>query len=580
MDQLKEKLAVEIHNAIQGINKDLSLTLEFIHNCIEFPQDTSKGDYAFPCFRLAKSFRRKPDLIANEIKEILEKRTLDYIQKVDSVTGFLNISMNKISIAEELFSSVEEKSFFEVDEKNKKVMVEYSQPNTHKEFHVGHGRNVCLGDSITRLYKYFGYETIGANYIGDEGTHIAKCLFAVKRHLNEMPDQNRAEWLGTMYVEANRLLKEANEEEKKKINQELSEILAAIESKNGDTYALWKDTRKDCLDDFNKIYDWLDVHFDHFFYESEVSGPAQNIVKTYMDKGVFYEDNGAIGIDMKDQKLGFFMARKSDGNTLYITKDIALAEQKFDEFKIDFNIYVVGNEQDFHFKQLFNFFKFAKFENADKCFHLSYGMVKRADGKMSSRQGNSFTFLELTNLVNNKLAEHLKKYEDEWTTDEVEDIKRKLAVGAIKYGMLSSDPKKDIVFEPEDWIRFDGNSGPYLMYSYSRCQSILNKGKELGHSPSLKNLHHLRSDVEGELIFQLYKFNTMAEVALNQFKPSFLCNYLYELAKIFSQLYVQIPVLKDATKEEIEARLSLINSFSTVLHKGLELIGITPPQKM
>ena len=207
-------------------------------------------------------------------------------------------------------------------------------------------------------------------------------------------------------------------------------------------------------------------------------------------------------------------------------------------------------------------------------------MVKRADGKMSSRQGNSFTFLELTNLVNNKLAEHLKKYEDEWTTDEVEDIKRKLAVGAIKYGMLSSDPKKDIVFEPEDWIRFDGNSGPYLMYSYSRCQSILNKGKELGHSPSLKNLHHLRSDVEGELIFQLYKFNTMAEVALNQFKPSFLCNYLYELAKIFSQLYVQIPVLKDATKEEIEARLSLINSFSTVLHKGLELIGITPPQKM
>jgi arginyl-tRNA synthetase len=580
LDQLKKNLAKEIYQVIQGLSDDSSLTLETIQNGIEFPQDSTKGDYAFPCFRLAKAFRKKPDLIAEDIKSGLLAKKIDFIQKTDSISGFLNISINKTLLGKNLFSEISSGSFFNTGTKNKKVMVEYSQPNTHKEFHVGHGRNVCLGDSITRLYKYLGYETIGANYIGDEGTHIAKCLFAVRRHLNDMPDKNKAEWLGSMYVKSNNLLKEANDQDRLKYEKELSEILAAIESKDGETYKLWEETRKDCLEDFNKIYDWLDVKFDHFFYESEVSEPAQNVVKNYMDKKVFYEDNGAIGIDMKDQKLGFFMARKSDGNTLYITKDIALAEQKFNDFKIDFNIYVVGNEQDFHFKQLFNFFNLAKFENADKCFHLSYGMVKRADGKMSSRLGNSFTFLELVDLVKDKLTEHLSKYEGVWTVEEIQDIKRKLAVGAIKYGMLSSDPKKDIVFEPESWIRFDGNSGPYLMYSYSRCQSILMKGKELGHSPSLENLHHLNSDVEGQLIFLLFKFNGMAEAALAQFKPSFLCTYLYDLAKTFSQFYVQVPVLKDATKQEIEARLALIDSYSKVLKTGLNLIGITPPNKM
>jgi arginyl-tRNA synthetase len=580
LDQIKKKLAKEIHDVIKVISEDKSLTLELIQAGIEFPQDSTKGDYAFPCFRLAKAFRKKPDLIAKDIKSSLEKKSLDFIQRIDSISGFLNISVNKSLLAKDLFQSIEDGSFFKSENRNKKVMVEYSQPNTHKEFHVGHGRNVCLGDSITRLYKYLGYETIGANYIGDEGTHIAKCLFAVRRHVNEMPIENRAEWLGTMYVKSNKLLKEATDEEKIVYEKELSEILAAIESKSGETFSLWKDTRQDCLNDFNKIYQWLDVHFDHFFYESEVSEPAQKIVKSYMDKEVFYEDNGAIGIDMKDQKLGFFMARKSDGNTLYITKDIALAEQKFDDFKIDFNIYVVGNEQDFHFKQLFNFFRLAKFENADKCFHLSYGMVKRQDGKMSSRLGNSFTFLELVNLVNDKLSEYLKKYEVEWTTKEITDIKRKLAVGAIKYGMLSSDPKKDIVFEPESWIRFDGNSGPYLMYSYSRCQSILAKGKQQGHVVSLENLHHLKTDVEGQLIFLLYKFNGITEAALAQFKPSFLCTYLYDLAKTFSQFYVQVPVLKDGTKEEIEARLALIFCYSKTLSIGLNLIGITPPNKM
>ncbi len=580
MGQLRDQLAQEIYQIIQEENANDSLKEKTIMDSIEFPQDSKKGDYAFPCFRLAKVFKKRPDLIANDLKDKLENKKLPFVKKIDALSGFLNIHIEKTFLAKDLFEKIADQSFFKNRDKNKKVMVEFSQPNTHKEFHVGHGRNVCLGDSITRLYKYMGYETIGVNYIGDEGTHIAKCLYLAKKRLAEMPQKGKAEWLGTMYAESNKTIKEATEDEKKSIHLELSSILADIESKKGDYYKLWKETRKDCLDDFSKIYQWLDVQFDHYFYESEVSGAAQEVVQKYLDESIFVEDEGAIGLDMSDQKLGFFMVRKSDGNTLYITKDIALAEIKFDDFNIDFNVYVVGNEQDFHFKQLFNFFKIAKFENADKCFHLSYGMVKRADGKMSSRLGNSFTFNELTVLVNEKLDSFLDKYKADWSVEEIEETKRKLAVGSIKYGMLSSDPKKDIVFEPENWIRFDGNSGPYLMYSYSRCRSIILKGKEQGHAPSLNNLNLLKSDIEGELIFSMSKFNIMAASALSTFKPSLLCHYLYDLAKVFSQFYVQIPVLKNATKDEVEARLSLVASYSRVLEKGLELIGITPPQKM
>ncbi|MCO4795440.1 MAG: arginine--tRNA ligase [Bacteriovoracaceae bacterium] len=584
-DALKNEIATSLHGIIKSLAPDSSdFTLEFVRDLIEFPQDSSKGDYAFPCFRLAKVFRKKPLEIADSIKAELDNSDNKMVSEVVSVAGFLNLFVNKKNLASEFFNSVEDESYFTVGKRGpnaqKRVMVEYSQPNTHKEFHVGHGRNVCLGDSICRLYRYVGFNTIGANYIGDEGTHIAKCLFAVRRSSEDIPATGRAEWLGQRYVEANRILEEASEEEKTEYHKEISQILSDIESKEGETYNLWKETRSYCMDDFMDIYNWLDVHFDHFFYESEVSEAAQEAVAHYMKEGLLYEDQGAIGRDMSDAKLGFLMVRKSDGNTLYITKDIALAKQKFEQFKIDHNIYVVGNEQDFHFKQLFHFLNLAKFENADKCDHLSYGMVKRPDGKMSSRLGNSFTFFDLISIVQEKLDGYLEKYQGEWSEEQITDTKRLLAVGAIKYGMLSTDPKRDIVFEPENWTRFDGNSGPYLMYSYTRCQSILEKAKSMGISPSNDNLEFLETEVEGQLIFSMFKFNSIVSNSLEQMKPSNVCTYLYELCKTFSQFYVQVNVLKEENKDKVAARLALIETFAKVLKEGLNLIGITPPKKM
>jgi arginyl-tRNA synthetase len=450
---------------------------------------------------------------------------------------------------------------------------------------VGHGRNVCLGDSLSRIYKYNGYNVIPVNYIGDEGTHIAKCLWGVKKYQGPaLTDdiKNKAEWLGMRYVEANNLLKsvEDNLELKKTYQDEISKIHHQIESKTGSEYQLWEKTRQYCLDDFNSIYEWLDVHFDHFFYESEVSEDSQKIVDEYIKSGLFYEDQGAIGFDMSDVKLGFFIARKKDGTTLYATKDLALAKVKFNDFKIDRSIYVVGSEQNFHFKQVFHALKKMGFKQAEHCYHLSYGMVVRPEGKMSSRAGNSFTFLQLINLVIEEINIYLEKYKTEWDANQLQTTAHQLAVGAIKYGMLYADPNKEIVFDPKEWVSFEGNSGPYLMYSYARSQSIIKKAhdeKIESKNPDFSLLNH---ESERELMRFMYDFNHTVIYAAENYKPSTLATHLFFMCKAYNRFYVEVSVLKAETLELKTARLSLIESFSKTLKVGLHLLGITPPDKM
>jgi arginyl-tRNA synthetase len=559
---------------------DDSINTEFISNLIEIPTDSSKGDFAFPCFKLAKAFRKAPPIIAKEIGEKITGNLPAALDSFEIVGGYLNFFINAPKLAATFFDKIADASFFIKPSNATRVMIEYSQPNTHKEFHVGHGRNVCLGDSITRLYKYQGFDTVPVNYIGDEGTHIAKCLMAVARSEDTIPATKRAQWLGSKYVMANNLLTDCSEDERVILDKEISTILAAIESKKGETYELWKKTREYCMEDFREVYKWLNVDFDHYFYESDVSEASQKVVNEYLDKGVFKISQGAVGIDMSDEKLGFMMVRKSDGNSLYITKDIALAHTKFEEWNINKNIYIVANEQDYHFKQLFNFFKIANFKEADKCEHLSYGMVTRPEGKMSSRSGNSFTFFQLVEIIIEELKKHMTKHEDQWPQDQIDETVHKLAVGAIKHGMLSTDPAKEIIFDPEKWVRFDGNSGPYLMYGYARSRSIIEKAKAKGLTPSLDNLKLLTEPSEKELIMHIFKFNEVAKSAQENHKPSLMAHYLYQFVKAFNQFYVQVPVLKSENKDEIQARLQLIQAYGDTLKTGLSLLGMTPPEKM
>ncbi len=581
---------LSLAETLQNILKEMGASFEVndLFKSIEQPPESNLGDYALPCFRFAKSLKKNPNVLAEEIKQLIEKANNPWLAKVELKGAFLNIFTDRQKITAHIIPSILSNEQFSILKKQSgndqtKVMIEFSQPNTHKEFHVGHGRNVCLGDSLCRLFSYNGYQVIAANYIGDEGAHIAKCLWGVENFTGEQLTEevnNKAEWLGQRYVEANNLLKDATPENKVIYQKEISTILKSIESKSGKYFETWQTTRQYCLTDFNSIYKWLDVNFDHFFYESEVSEASQEIVEEYIKKGLFVESQGAIGFDMSDKKLGFFLARKTDGTTLYITKDLALAKVKFNDFDIDRSIYVVGSEQNFHFKQLFFALEKMGFKQADKCYHLSYGMVVRPDGKMSSRTGNSFTFLQLIHIVMAEIATYLEKYKNEWSMERLEETAHLLAVGSIKYGMLQADPSKEIVFDPKEWVSFEGNSGPYLMYSYARTQSIITKAAELNLKASLDHLELLTHDTEKELMRSLYDFNQTVLYAAENYRPSTLATHLFYMCKSYNRFYTEVSVLKAETPEHILARLALLEAFSKTLKQGLNLLGITPPEKM
>lgn len=590
-DPAKCSLAKSLFEALKktsGDNLPAEIDELVCFKSLEQPPEKTLGDYALPCFRFAKALKKIPNAMAEELKNELEASNNPWIESVILKGAFLNIFTNQKQVAKNLIPLLLNGEGFKVLEsntanKNTKVMIEFSQPNTHKEFHVGHGRNVCLGDSLCRIFSYNGFKVIPVNYIGDEGTHIAKCLWGIKKYKGDAltdATKNKAEWLGNRYVEANNALKDASDAEKVLINKEISEIHHAIESKSGEQFELWKRTREYCLNDFNQIYNWLDVHFDHFFYESEVSESSQDIVNEYIKKGLFYEDQGAIGFDMSDKKLGFFIARKKDGTTLYATKDLALAKVKFENYKIDRNIYVVANEQNFHFKQVFYALEKMGFKNADKCYHLSYGMVVRPDGKMSSRSGNSFTFFQLIDLLKEEIGTYLAKYEGEWSKNQMDDTAHKLAVGAIKYGMLQADPNKEIVFDPKEWVSFEGNSGPYLMYSYARTQSILTKAREQGLALSIEHTDLLIHESERDLMRHLYDFNQTVMYACENYKPSTIANHLFFTCKAYNRFYSEVSVMKAESENLRGARLALLNAFAETLKKGLFLLGITPPEKM
>ncbi|MEY4630175.1 MAG: arginine--tRNA ligase [Pseudomonadota bacterium] len=569
---------------------------------MERPPEAHLGDYALPCFRFVKSLKKKPDEIASALASALASQggTPDtretWVESATPAGPFLNITVNQNALLSWLLPSAATGSLFRGMRESPeaaatRVMIEYSQPNTHKEFHVGHVRNVCLGSSLVNLFRHCGYPVVAANYIGDEGTHIAKCLWHIKSTGATPPATKRGEWLGDMYAAATHALDAAEGQLKAGYEQEISAILRSIESKSGPDYELWKESRQWSLDDFDSVYDWFHVKFDRVFFESEVSTESQEIVEEFLAKGAFVESDGAIGADLKPFKLGFMIVRKRDGNTLYATKDLALARRKFDEFKIDRSVYVVASEQNHHFKQVFKTLELMGFPQAKRCFHLSYGMVVLPEGKMSSRAGNTVTFKMLREQMTAALNQILDKYSGEWTAAEIGETARKLCEGAIKYGMLCSDPVKDVVFDMDNWLSFEGNTGPYLMYSYTRTRSILRKAAESGTSFDAGQLSHSdawksalasagTTQSERELARWIQDFNHATHFACENYRPSTLANHLFYLCKAFNRFYTDVPVLKSTDPALRAGRLAMVAAFGETLKEGLALLGITPPDRM
>ena len=576
-----DKFRQELSQAItKGIQTAFSLEFpwEKIYSLLGPTPTKEAGDLAFPLFIIAKEAKTNPAQASKALEAAMTELPKFVLKKV-SMGPYLNFFFDFNQISQTLVPSILNGKLFEqkLTENAPKTMIEYSQPNTHKELHVGHMRNLCYGDALIRLHRYANFDIIASTFPGDVGTHVAKCLWYMKYHnKTPVPAEHKGSWLGSMYSTAHNKLEEEKGTEKEAHNREqLTAILKQLEQKSGEFYDLWKETREWSIELMNEVYEWADVKFDVWYWESEVDSASVKLAREYYAKGLFIEDKGCIGIDLEPYKLGFCMLLKTDGNGLYATKDIELARRKFQDYKIEKNLYVVDKRQEHHFKQVFKVLELMGFENAKKCQHLQYDFVELPDGAMSSRKGNIIPLQTLiANMVSMIKEQYLARYVNEWSPEEIEKTAQIVAKGAIKYGMTRIDPAKKIVFDMKEWLKLDGESGPYIQYAYARINSMLNKfGAPAGNEMKIE------VPQEKDLVAALMNFHHVVQQATEQYKPSILTAYLYDLSRSYNGFYAECPV-GSSEEPTRSSRLMLSKATALTLKKGLSLLGIEAPERM
>ena len=595
---MHEKVRVNISKLITDTFKlsDITVDQADIYKTLVEPPNLDLAHLSFGCFIVSKNLKKSPALVSSELALLInEKFNLSNIGilSVVALGPYLNFKLTAEYLYENVITDILNLNYFKREltdvKSNQKNMIEYSQPNTHKELHVGHMRNLCLGDSLIKLMRrsYGADNVISSTFPGDVGTHVAKCLWYIKNHISDSDFKNkylaidRGEWLGQMYSAGNLKLEdeENNPELFEKNKTQLTYILKQLESKSGEYFDLWVETRQWSIDLMNRVYDWADVKFDRWYWESEVDSKSVETIKKYFNEGKLQKSEGAIGLDFSNDNLGFCLLLKSDGTGLYATKDIELARRKFEEFKINKSIYVVDQRQALHFKQVFKALEVLGFEQAKNCFHLQYNFVELPDGAMSSRKGNIVPLMHLVNSMQQQVkTEYLSRYENEWSVDEINQVADVVSKGAIKYGMLKQDTNKKIVFDIKEWLKLDGESGPFIQYSYARINSLVKKfsydeknksdGKLLNHAAEIQLMQHLMN------------FNSQILICADAYKPASMCSYLYDTAKKFNIFYHECSIGHAETQELKQARLSLAVSTGLVLKEGLLLLGIPVPERM
>ena len=552
------------------------------------PPKAEMGDLAFPCFPLAKVRRMAPPRIAEQLAEAIEPGGA--IARVAPTGPYLNFFADSGALLGELARGLLDGSFFDAMrcDDAQRVMIEFSQPNTHKIFHVGHLRNVVLGDCLVRVLRARGHDVVAANYYGDFGIDVAKCLWWLRKHPQEEPPAiGRVYWLGRAYTAATLRLKEADEAgEGKALHAEVREVLRRMEEGDPEITELYETTRQWCLDEFKVGYHLLDVHFDHDFFESQLEERGQAVVNDYLERGVFVESQGAIICDLEDEGLGAALVRKSDGASLYMTWDLALAREKFDKFDIQKSIYVVGADQVHHFKQLFATLARMGYKRAEDCRHVSYELVMLPEGKMSSRRGTLVPMYklraEIVEAIESKMKAEERKERADWTEAQWEETAAVVSQACLKYGMLKVGNNRRVIFDMEAWINPEGDTGAYLLYSLARIAGIYRKGggeAVLERAKEIEAVPAFGSKEERDLLNHLFLLPSVVARVENTCDPSALAQFVYEGAKRFSRFYQACPVLK-AEEPLRTARLLLVKGTEAVLKKGLELLGIRTVETM
>jgi len=499
-----------------------------------------------------------------------------------AIGPFINFTFSKTKLAEGAIREIlNENIKYGLNKigKNKKVMIEFSNANTHKEYHVGHLRNIAYGDAITKILAANGFKARPVSYINDFGIHTAKTLWALQNFYKEekspqppfVKGGSKGYFLGKVYVRACQEL-ENNEAGK----AEVAQIMKKIESRRGQEYKLWQKTRKWSIDGFAKIYKELGVKFERIFYESEFIDEGLALVAELYKKEFLIKSQGAIIADLEKCGLGVLVIIRSDGTALYPVADLALAEEKFKKYKVDQSIHVVDARQSLYFKQLFKVLELLGFKQELK--HLSYDFVKLPEGMMSSRTGNVITYEDLRSLALAKAVEETKKRHKNWSEKKINEVSDKLVNGALKFEMIKVGADKIITFGLEQALRFDGCTAAYLQYTGARIKSIIRKTRNAKLATQIK-YEMLNEAKESAIVNKLARYPEAVAAAGKNYAPDELAKFLFELAREFNDYYHAVPVLKAKT-EVRQARLALISAVSQVIKNGLGLLGIEVVEEM
>lgn len=562
-------MMLEIKNIIlKNLKKDFNI--EKIDLLI--PPKIDMGDLSFVCFDLDKNPQKK----AEELAKKIAIKKLKFIKEIKNIGPFVNFYFDYEKISSELLKSVHENKKYAHNfiGKNKKVLIEYPSQNTHKEFHIGHLRNVVIGNTIVNLYKKSSFDVKAINYVNDFGNHVVKCLWYILNHkpeiLKDKTKQNQ-KYLGQLYSEANNFIKDNPQ-----VEEDIKDFQVKFENKDKEIIKLWKKTRQWSIVGFKKLMQELKVNHESIIYESEFKNKGQKIVDKLLAKKIAQiGEGGAVIVDLNKYNLDTALLRKSNGTGLYVTADLSLAEYKFKKYKIDESIYITAAEQDFYFRQLFKILDLDGFR--EKLTHISYGLINLPSGKMSSRLGNIILYEDLKNDIHDILYKETKEKNKSWSDKKIEKNLKILTQAVLKFSIQKHEANKNITFDIKEALSFEGYNALYVLYSIVRIKSLFRKNK----INNFKNIDYkLFDSVEEKNILKLLlQYDEIIIKALENYNPAVITKYSFELAKAFNDFYSKHNIL--GAEENIKnARMFLADSVALVLKDALAILSIDTVEEM
>ncbi|WP_099188623.1 arginine--tRNA ligase [Tepidibacter mesophilus] len=550
------------------------LTLEEIISLIEIPPNKDMGDYAFPCFKLAKAFKKAPNMIANELCEKIEKT--DLIQRMETAGAYINFFVDKSSLAKSVVTEVLKKKddYGKSDlGKGKKVIVEFSSPNIAKPFHIGHIRSTVIGNSLYNVYKTLGFDTVRINHLGDYGTQFGKLIVAFKKWGDEEEvKQAPIKTLLKLYVQFH------DEAEKDaSLDEEARMWFKKLEDEEEEAVKLWKWFREVSLEEFNRVYDMLGVEFDSYAGESFYSDKMPRMIDIMNEKGLLKESKGANIVDLEDYNMPPALITKSDGSTLYLTRDIAAATYRKETYDFYKNIYVVGSQQILHFNQWMKVVELMGFDWAKDCVHVPFGMVSLEEGTMSTRKGRVVFLEDVLKKAVDATKEIIKNQKKNIDIENIDTVAKEIGVGAVVFQELSNNRIKDYTFSWDRTLDFQGETGPYVQYTHTRACSVLRKANE--EVTMDVDFSVLSDDDSVNVIKEIGNFPKAIQDVIKNNEPHIIARYVVDLAQAFNKFYHDNAIIVEDEKVR-KARLALVLATKQTIKNALSLLGVEAPERM